>query len=223
MGQRCVGACNACDSCQSHLTAFGDRRKTFTDPSPSLAPRLGAILSAQVLSGTSNNFLIPFTAPDATTVFAKNVSALEAAPGPGGVIMWVARLPDSETPLPALDVDGGETGHGDVVGSVQLAFHMAPNGQFRSEVRKLLVDERYQRRGIARRLMGVLEDAAREHGSTLCVSARHATAQCSTMSLSRLGTLTVAAGHGAGRPGTQAVRVDGVADGGHRAQLRARA
>lgn len=84
--------------------------------------------------------------------------------------MWVARLPDSETPLPALDVDGGETGHGDVVGSVQLAFHMAPNGQFRSEVRKLLVDERYQRRGIARRLMGVLEDAAREHGSTLCVS-----------------------------------------------------
>jgi hypothetical protein len=37
-------------------------------------------------------------------------------------------------------------------------------------VRKLLVDERYQRRGIARRLMGVLEEAVREHGSTLCVS-----------------------------------------------------
>lgn len=84
--------------------------------------------------------------------------------------MWIARLPPSETPLPALDIEGKETGEGDVVGSVQVAFHMAPNGRFRSEVRKLIVDERYQRRGIGRTLMLELEKAAKENGSTLCVS-----------------------------------------------------
>lgn len=47
---------------------------------------------------------------------------------------------------------------------------------------------------------------------------------CDALTGSRvIPTLTVAAGHGTGWPGTQAVRVDGVADGGDRAQLRARA
>ena len=84
--------------------------------------------------------------------------------------MWIARLPQGEEPLEALDIEGKATGAGEVVGSVQLAFHMAPNGRFRSEVRKLLVDERYQRRGIGRRLMVALEEAVKEYGSTLCVS-----------------------------------------------------
>jgi GNAT superfamily N-acetyltransferase len=86
--------------------------------------------------------------------------------------MWVARLPPDDSPQPSVDMDGNPTGQEDIVGSVLLAFHVAPNGRFRTEVRKLLVDERYQRRGIGRTLMLQLEDAARAHGSTLCVSCK---------------------------------------------------
>lgn len=144
--------------------------ETSHDPSPTYAPRLGAILSAQVLNGTSNNFLLPFSATEATTVFSRVLPSLKIANGPGGVLMWIARLPPGETPLPSTDIDGNATGADDVIGSVQLAFHMAPNGRFRSEVRKLLVDKRYQRRGIGRQLMLQLEVAAKAGGSTLCVS-----------------------------------------------------
>ena len=128
------------------------------------------MLSAQVLNGTSNNFLLPFASAEATAVFSRVLPSLQIGNGPGGVLMWVARLPAGETPLDSTDIDGNPTGADDVIGSVQLAFHQAPNGRFRSEVRKLLVDQRYQRRGIGKKLMVQLEEAAKVGGSTLCVS-----------------------------------------------------
>ena len=134
------------------------------------APRLGAILSSLVMSGISNHFLIPFTATESTEIFLKNIKSIEKGGEPGSVVMWVAKV--LEDGLPSLDLDGKETGHGEIVGSVQLAFHVSPNGRFRGEVRKLIVDERYQRRGVGRLLMRELENPGREMGITLCVSRR---------------------------------------------------
>lgn len=130
-----------------------------------------------MLSGVSSNFIHPFTVDQATELFAKNVPALKLGTEPGGIIMWVARLPHGTQPFESVDMDGTPTGNEDIIGSVQLAFHVAPNGRFRSEVRKLLVDERYQRRGIGRTLMLELEKTAKENGSTLCVSSAIPSAQ----------------------------------------------
>jgi ribosomal protein S18 acetylase RimI-like enzyme len=43
-------------------------------------------------------------------------------------------------------------------------------GPFRGEVNKLMVSPRHRRRGIARRVMGLLEEVARERGRHLLVS-----------------------------------------------------
>ena len=59
----------------------------------------------------------------------------------------------------------GET----IVGSVQLGLEMKPNGLHRAEVQKLIVHTEWRRRGIARRLMLALEEAAHEHQRTLLV------------------------------------------------------
>ncbi|ORY33391.1 acyl-CoA N-acyltransferase [Naematelia encephala] len=133
------------------------------------APRLAAIVCGHVAQNQSNNFLNPFSVEESIELFTKNANAMKIGAGPGGIIMWVAKLPVSEKPLESLDKDGNPTKHADIVGSVQLAFHMAPNGRFRSEVRKLIVDERYFRRGIGRTLMVELEAEAKRDGSTLCL------------------------------------------------------
>jgi GNAT superfamily N-acetyltransferase len=93
--------------------------------------------------------------------------------------MWVARSADKdEQVLPSLDMDGKETENPDIIGCVQLAFHTSPNGIHRSEVRKLIVDERYQGKGIARVLMMELEREAKTEGSTLCVSRTNQPLRC---------------------------------------------
>lgn len=139
------------------------------------APRLGAIITRHVDAGQANNFVHPYTASETVHLFTRNAQAIATGHGPGGVVMWVARLQPHETPLESLDKDGNPTSDADIVGSVQLAFHIAPNGRFRSEVRKLIVDDRYYRRGIGRTLMMELEKEAKANGSTLCVSCHDVT------------------------------------------------
>nr|XP_031860350.1 uncharacterized protein CI109_004238 [Kwoniella shandongensis]KAA5527422.1 hypothetical protein CI109_004238 [Kwoniella shandongensis] len=75
---------------------------------------------------------------------------------------------DNDALLPSLDMNGNPTPHPEIIGSVQLAFASMPNGAFRSEVRKMLVDVRYGGRGVGKALLGKLEDEAREWGSTIC-------------------------------------------------------
>ncbi len=58
---------------------------------------------------------------------------------------------------------------GVVAGSVQLGLAQRPNSLHRAEVQKLLVHNRYRRRGIGKHLMLALEDAAREYHRTLLV------------------------------------------------------
>jgi GNAT superfamily N-acetyltransferase len=141
------------------------------------APRLAAITSGHIgKDNRSINFLHPYTSAQSIELFTRVAPTLTLT-GPGRVVMWVARLPAEagEEALESRDLDGNETAFPDIVGTVQLAFHVAPNGQFRSEVRKLIVDDRYQGRGIARVLMETLEREAKAGGSTLCVSLQNPT------------------------------------------------
>ncbi|WVQ99091.1 hypothetical protein IAU59_006223 [Kwoniella sp. CBS 9459] len=135
------------------------------------APRLAAILCGHVTrDNRSINFLHPFTQDEAVHLFEKVAPSLDL-PGPGRVVMWVARLPPIEKSdaLQSTDMNGNNTEYPDIVGTVQLAFHLSPNGVHRSEVRKLIVDERYQGRGIGRILMDELHKTAKAEGSTLCL------------------------------------------------------
>jgi ribosomal protein S18 acetylase RimI-like enzyme len=58
---------------------------------------------------------------------------------------------------------------GELAGTVQLGLVTKPNGLHRAEVQKLLVHTRFRQRGIARALMGAVEEAARAAGRTLLV------------------------------------------------------
>lgn len=146
--------------------------KDSTDARNLYAPRLGAIVTGHIVkTDQSINFVHPFSDAQVVEMFEKVGPSLRLT-GPGHVIMWVARLPNDSViePLSSVDMKGNETGYPDIVGTLQLAFHMSPNGVHRSEVRKLIVDERYQGRGIARILMEELHKEAKAGGSTLCVS-----------------------------------------------------
>lgn len=64
------------------------------------------------------------------------------------------------------------TGDGEdvVAGYVMLSYPWSQTGPFRAEVLKLMVSPRFRRRGVARRVMGVLEEVARAKGRMLLVS-----------------------------------------------------
>ncbi|WWC90267.1 uncharacterized protein L201_005200 [Kwoniella dendrophila CBS 6074] len=116
----------------------------------------------------SINFLHPFTTEQAILKFTEAGPSL-IKQGGGRKTMWIAKLPSGEKPLDSLDMNGKETGYNDIVGTVQLSYHISSNGLHRSEVGKLIVDDRYERRGIARTLMDELHKEAKENGSTLCL------------------------------------------------------
>ncbi|GCE07269.1 GNAT family N-acetyltransferase [Dictyobacter aurantiacus] len=113
-----------------------------------LLPDLIRLLRATVDGGASVGFLPPLAEDEARRY-------------------WQATLQDvtdgSQVLLVALDTDG------QVLGSVQLALAMKPNGRHRAEVQKLFVDPSQRRHGIGRGLMKTVEEAARAHGRTLLV------------------------------------------------------
>lgn len=144
------------------------------------AARLGEILRAQVGTGASVNFVHPFEAAEAVALFA----GLELGVGPGKTVLLVARVAplwrgrgrteEMETDSGTEGKDGAtrreDEGRGEIVGTVQLGFHISPNGWHRADVRKLLVHPDYERRGVARRLMEALEEEARASKTKLLVS-----------------------------------------------------
>ncbi|UDG74712.1 GNAT family N-acetyltransferase [Achromobacter sp. 77] len=113
---------------------------------------LATLLHACVKGGASVSFVLPYSHDDAQAFWRRKVlPAVES----GAVKLWVAR------------VDGR------VAGSVQLDVDTPPNQPHRAEVRKLLVHPDFRRQGIARRLMGEVEDMARRlHRSLLTLDTR---------------------------------------------------
>ena len=57
----------------------------------------------------------------------------------------------------------------EVAGYVCLMMPATETGPFRGEVNKLMVSPDHRRKGVARRVMGLLEEVARERGRELLV------------------------------------------------------
>jgi ribosomal protein S18 acetylase RimI-like enzyme len=102
---------------------------------------LGEVLRACVHAGASVSFILPFSQEDANAFWRNKVyPAVES----GQCRVVVARSA------------------GNIVGTVQLDLATPPNQPHRAEVRKLLVHPKARRQGIARALMLVVEEQARQ-------------------------------------------------------------
>ena len=112
-----------------------------------LLPALVTLLQDSVHNGSSVGFLPPLTSEVAESYWLETFDEVAQ----GKRILLVAREGD------------------EVAGSVQLALATKLNGLHRAEVQKLVVHTRFRGRGIARALMGEIEEAAREAGRTLLV------------------------------------------------------
>ena len=62
------------------------------------------------------------------------------------------------------------TGHQELAGYVMLAMPESETGPFRGGVEKLLVSPRWREKGVARRVMVMLEELAKKEGRGLLVS-----------------------------------------------------
>jgi acetyltransferase len=103
--------------------------------------QLAGLLTACVAGGASIGFLDPLAPAEASDYWAKVAGDLRG----GQRVLLVAR----------------EAPGGDIIGSAQLALESRPNGRHRAEVQKVMVLPSHRRRGIAARLMGKIESAAR--------------------------------------------------------------
>ncbi|BEJ15265.1 hypothetical protein CspHIS471_0410320 [Cutaneotrichosporon sp. HIS471] len=130
--------------------------KVTPDTLPDLTSRLADIVLAR---GGESVLVAPFTHADATQLYD-----LPLGVGPHRCLLLVAR--NAAVPLRRGLVreekgEGEGEEKGEVVGSVKLHFHAAPNGWFRADVRGLIVHPDYGRRGVARRLMDAVEEEAK--------------------------------------------------------------
>ena len=107
---------------------------------------LGTLLHACVVAGASVNFVWPFSEDEAESFWKRKV------------------LPVVRTGTRTLFIAESA---GRILGTVQLDVDTPPNQPHRAEVTKLLVHPDARRGGIARTLMGALEDRARALGRTL--------------------------------------------------------
>lgn len=112
-----------------------------------ILPELVALLQDSVHSGSSVGFLPPLASDAAEEYWLETLN--EVAQGKRILIV------SSEA--------------GGVTGAVQLALAAKQNGLHRAEVQKLLVHTSFRSRGIARALMGAVEESARAVGRTLLV------------------------------------------------------
>jgi ribosomal protein S18 acetylase RimI-like enzyme len=113
-----------------------------------LLPELVALLQDSINGGASLGFIPPLASETAEQYWRETLKEI----GQGTRILLVA----------------SEAG-GEVTGSVQLALATKQNAQHRAEVQKLFVHTRARGRGIGRRLMSAIDEAAREAGRTLLV------------------------------------------------------
>ena len=107
---------------------------------------LADILHAVVHDGAGVSFIVPFSQEDGRTFWREGV--------------WPGVQARTRRVLVARAGDR-------IMGTVQIALQVPPNGRHRAEILKLLVHPDARRRGIARRLMLAIEDVARAEGRTL--------------------------------------------------------
>lgn len=107
---------------------------------------LAGILHATVHAGASVSFILPFSFDEAKAFWTDTVLPSVACKARR---VLIARLQE------------------EILGTVQLLLAMPPNQHHRSEISKLLVHPKAQRRGIARSLMIEVERVARAERRTL--------------------------------------------------------
>ena len=113
-------------------------------------PALVRLLQEVVAHGASIGFLPPLSEQEAGAYWQGVERDLQ-----GGRRLWLALAPAEQ---------GGA-----VLGTVQLSLCGKANGRHRAEVEKLMVSPTARGLGIARALMAVMEQGAREAGRTLLV------------------------------------------------------
>ncbi|MCW1098222.1 GNAT family N-acetyltransferase [Streptomyces sp. RS2] len=106
---------------------------------------LAGLLADTVAGGASVGFLAPLGHPEAAHWWRERAAAVAA----GRLAVWVARE--------------GER----VTGTVSLALPDKPNSRHRGELVKLMVSREARGRGLGRRLLTTVEDAAAAAGLTL--------------------------------------------------------
>lgn len=118
------------------------------DDVPTHLTGLIALIQDAVADGASIGFIHPLSTEDATRYWDK----VQKAVADGATVLFIA-----------LDSDNR------VAGSVQLGFATYPNGHHRMEVNKLLVHRDFRNRGIAKTLLALIEQKARELDKWLLV------------------------------------------------------
>lgn len=112
-----------------------------------LVPQLAALLQDAVHNGSSVGFLPPVSSETAEAYWRETLG--EVAEG-------------KRILLASFEA-------GELTGAAQLALATKQNGLHRAEVQKVIVHTGARNRGIARSLMGAVEEAARAAGRTLLV------------------------------------------------------
>ncbi|MFN8493265.1 MAG: GNAT family N-acetyltransferase [Caldilineaceae bacterium] len=123
--------------------------------------------------------LTQFTTQQAEAAFNQLIELLQNVVDDGASIGFIAPLSREEahaywTKIIG-DLDGGNrllfvaTENDQILGSVQLALEPRKNGEHRAEVQKLMVHTQARNRGLGRRLMQAVEDAARAANRSLIV------------------------------------------------------
>lgn len=127
-----------------------------------LLPQLARIHAACIMQDAQlATFLPPLNLETIETYWRHLASKAGVTPTMGG----------GEGVEVCLQMAPAEDGKGEVVaGYVVLSMAWSETGPFRGEVLKLMVSPEFRRKGVARRVMGLLEEVARERGRGLLVS-----------------------------------------------------